>query len=459
MSIAKLMLLFFGGLGVLGFMLVHPIGPALFLFAMTPFEGLLYILFGFVGNLINLVPFFVFLVRPPKGGLVDVFVGTRVQRAAGLMVLGMMVSFLIVIPYHGPAIAIKYMAFVYLFVIAGILSVALRDPATIPLSIKVYVLSMVFMTLLSAADFYLSLNLFPDTGALTLADASEEGPAHRWRLTGVGGMSPNRFALFLITPLFLSVGWLARPAAPLARMLPLFSAGVLALGLMATVSRSGILGAGVGALLVASRVTRIRLSSLLAIGLIGGVIAAGGLTLASRMGVEEAIEGRFSGDLVRSDTAKRSSRWLHGIRLFGESPLFGVGHGVEETEKVKSTAHATDPHNAYIRHLAWTGLFGFVFLVYFLYVLATTFAASSRGVPDEIAYWKPYFLGSFVAILIMCLFVSYLVERFLFIIAAYAAGFERARRSVTVAPRTLVSPFLESQEPPAGAPDPSTGSG
>jgi O-antigen ligase len=447
MSVAKLVLVFFGGLLVLGFMLIHPIGPALFLFAVTPFEGLFYIFFGFLGNLANLAPLLVFLVRPGAGGPVDAFLGTRVQRAAALMVLGMAVSFLIVVPERGPQAALKYASHIYLFLVAGILSRALGNPRHMRLAIKVYVVCMAAVTILSAADFYLSLNLFPAADALSIADASEEGPAHRWRLTGIGGQSSNRFALAILLPLSLSAGWLARSRSLSARVVPLFCTAVLSIGLLGTICRSAILGAAVGSLVIASTAMKIRLTNLIAAAVVGGLIAVAALTLASRIGVEEAIEGRFTGDLVTADASARSSHWLHGLRLFAESPIIGVGDGVTETAKVKTSSHATDPHNGYIRHLAWTGLLGFSLLMYFYYVMATTLVASSKGVPDEIAYWRPYFLGGFVAVSVMNLFVSYLVERFLFIIAAFAAGLERARRPAVAQHRgEIVSPFLQSQD-------------
>lgn len=441
MSTGKLILVLIGGLGVLLFMLVHPIGPALFVVALTPFEGLLYIFFGFYGNLLNLAPLLVFLIRPMRGGVLNAFLGTQVQRAAALMVLSMAVSFMITIDTRGPQAMIGYASTVYLFLLVAILVPALSDERYLPLAIKVYVISMTAWVVISALDFYLGLHLFPSTDALTLADASSEGPAHRWRLRGAGGGSSNRLALQLLLPLLLSVGWVAHPGR--TRALSLVCSGILALGLVGTVSRSGILGAGVGALVIASRT---RMVNVVVAGFFAVVVGLAGITLAGRMGVTEAIEGRFSGDLVASDASARSDRWMHGLRLFAQSPLIGVGDGVEETREVRATAHATDPHNGYIRHLAWTGLLGFSFLVYFLIVTARTLMGSKRGVPDEIAHWRTYFLGALAAVAVMNLFVSYLVERFLFVIAAYAAGLERVTRPVLDRPPGVTSPFLEDAE-------------
>jgi hypothetical protein len=68
-----------------------------------------------------------------------------------------------------------------------------------------------------------------------------------------------------------------------------------------------------------------------------------------------------------------------------------------------------------------------------------------------VAQWRIYFLAAWVAISVLNMFSSYFLERFAFIIAAYAAVLELGRRSSPLTTREPVSPFLEQSSQEAEA--------
>ena len=151
---------------------------------------------------------------------------------------------------------------------------------------------------------------------------------------------------------------------------------------------------------------------------------------------------------------------MHGLRLFASSPIWGVGYGIVETADVRVTFGAQDPHNAYIRIMAFYGMLGVGVFAYFFFMLFRALTLRVDAVDPIYAYWRPFFVGSAFAILVVNLFNSYIFDRNLYVAVAFAAALERAclmaRSGTPQAPAdpttTPADPLVES--PFGASPEP-----
>jgi len=437
---AKLLLLFFGGLGTFFFLLLHPAGAAIFVFAITPFDSILWNLFGHAGNLVTVLPLLIFLMRPTPGGWIGAFLGTRVQRATALLMGVMVVPHLLVVSVYGLGTMLVYLQKVALFLLLGVMASGLRDPRHAKLCGQGLVLSMAAFGLLSMADFYLGLQLLPvgtgDWGAGGLvAGADEYTRANDYRLVGLGGLEPNQFGLALVMALGLAGGWVLHSETRgfLGRPLALAAGAILSMTLIATISRSGIGGAGVGLAVVLVLVFRVQPGRLVLLAAVTFIVFQGAWFLIGTIGLGGAVEERFSTEAVSAMGNVRVVRWIHGLRLFADAPLFGVGYGQLGTPNVPALSAGSDPHNAYVRQLAWGGIVGFLAWAYWYFVVLTTLLRRPVGLGDGVARWQPFYLAAFLGMSFCNIFVSQMYVRYMFMPAAFAVVLERARSAHRVA--------------------------
>ncbi len=174
--------------------------------------------------------------------------------------------------------------------------------------------------------------------------------------------NPNRLAMFAI--LAMAGLWYLRRSlyTPLLRMLILPTIGVLALAVIMTASRSGVLGLGVCGLVILID-ERASLRSLFSFAVAGALM----LILVSQFVPERTLEritnlpgttaaetGEGSGSLQR-----RGRTWTVAFDLFLENPILGIGMGNWEvmrflSDPARSTAA---PHSSYLLALVEGGIF------------------------------------------------------------------------------------------------------
>jgi O-antigen ligase len=109
-----------------------------------------------------------------------------------------------------------------------------------------------------------------------------------------------------------------------------------------------------------------------------------------------------------------------------------VGFGVWSTDRVHPGITDPDPHNAYIRILAFYGLLGGGVFVYLIYSLYSVLLKSAKDLGEKFEFWRPYYVAALTAFLTMNLFNSYLFDRYFFIVAGFAAALEHARRDAAL---------------------------
>lgn len=405
----------------------HSIGPALFLIGVTPFDAIPYQLFGVIGNLITFVPIIIFLARTNPGLWAQIFLSTRIQQGAFVLVLTLLVAHAAGILTVGFGEILNWLRFVTLFLMLGIFAYSLQKGEHVLILVKVMVTSMVLLTLLSALDFYLGIQILPvkvgqlSAGALDLEIESFE----RWRFTGAG-FPVNRFANYLLPCTFLSVGWFMSVKSPLERLIAISCTGILVFAELLSVSRSGLLGMVIGAIILMPMAFGVgvrQLLSLLVIGGVFGVLISFGLEYTS---AGDVLGKRFESDTLGGGTRGRYIRWLAAINIWAGSPFLGVGWGhftFYSWRYIERGGLAA--HNSYFKILAEAGLLSFIPL---MYLIGSAFIRCLRKVErfaPDVEFWRPYFLCGMIAQLISMFFNDYFSERYFWLSLGFAAALER----------------------------------
>jgi hypothetical protein len=427
--VIQLVLLFFGGLSAFFLGLLHPVGPALIILAISPFDPVMTAIFGDAGNYLSLAAPLLLLLRTPPGLLPGIFVGTRIQQAVLVFLLALLWGHIVVFPLSGMTVAYAYMSRVNVFLMMGVVAILMAHPKYIDLGIKVLVVSMAGWAAFSAAEFYLGIEVFPTRmgGTDVIVGGDEYVTANLVRLVGVGdSVPPNRLGMYFVPNVILALGWLGSPRTTFWGRIAAFACAlIIGLALIGTISRSSYLGmaAAVAVALVMSG--RIRITSVLAIGLIGGTVLIVGTMAADMFGVDQAVAERVTGDSLSQDADNRAAKWIHGMRLFGEAPITGVGYGVGETETVKIIG-ASDPHNSAIQILAHHGMMGFLPFVVAALIITRVFMLNPPGMPPHLVYWRPYMVAGIVGTLVICQFVSFIYDRYLWFLLGFGVAWERA---------------------------------
>lgn len=419
--------------------IIHPIGPALMVFAISPFDPVFVNFFGSYGNYITALPIVLLLLKTNPGRWFHLLLGTRVQIALFVFLAIGLISHIVGYVKLGTPVLIFYLQKVAGFLLVGVIATAFRHERFIDFACKTLVVSMTAFAMLSMLDFYAGIHLVPflgDTTELGYIDGMETENVHSSRLRGAGESLPiNRFAFQLLLPIGLAMAWLTPRMRRGLGIVPAVCLIILLTALFGTISRSGLLGLAVGAAVVAVSAYRLRPGAILATLALAIVLGGGSTFVLSQLGILETVESRFTGEDLDSGSQVRQSSWSHGLRLFADSPIWGVGYGVVATERVRPMVASPDPHNAYIRMLSFHGLLGFVPFVYMLYVLLVTLMQSKFAIDEKLESWRPYFLAGFVALMVVNFFNSYFFDRLFFFVVGFAAAIEGARRNAVIASR------------------------
>jgi O-antigen ligase len=226
-------------------------------------------------------------------------------------------------------------------------------------------------------------------GLSSSADAVERATATEGRLQGGAG-DPNHLAAGLVPAGLLAGALLAGSRRVVVSIALMAAMGLLAVGLVATQSRAGLLAAAVAC--IATLVVQRGRGRLYAAALISLVVGVGALWVAANPGAWERITSFDDGGNGRSDI------WLVASRMTEDHPLVGVGiddfraraaEYVREPGKLEYVRLIAERpevvHNTYLQVLVETGVIGLgLFLAAVLGCVAATWrAARLLGNPDD----------------------------------------------------------------------------
>ena len=427
----KILLVAIGGLFGSAIALMHPVGPALILVLSSPFDPLMTNLFGNAGNYVTVVPILLLLAKVSPATWPRAFLGTRVQRALLFFLLAVSISYLIGYMRLGPGVFLAYLQRITGFALVAVFASGFRNERYVDLCVKALAVSTMLFALLSMLEFYLGLQVIPtqsEFGSFGLIGAERTENVHEARLRGAGNsVSINAFALGMLVPIGLSMGWLTKKR-PRRIVLPSICLVILLTGLFGTISRSGLLGLAAGAAVVAISAYRLNPTAILSTLILAGVLASGASQVLTYLDLGDEFESRLTSKDLDYSSNVRQSAWVHGFKLFADSPIWGVGYGVIQTENVRRTATSRDPHNHYIRILSFYGVLGGSFFAYLLWAIFRTLSKSRQRAAEALEYWRPYFLAGFVSLLVVNFFNSYFFDRFMFVIMGFAAALEFSRQ-------------------------------
>ena len=412
---------------IVGF--AHPIGPGLMLAAETPFDPIPFYLFGVVGNLVTYVPILIFLIKVNPAYWGQAFLGTRIQQYIALMILALLVSHMMTIVDRGVGQILEWLRKVTLFLLLAVFAHAMREKY-MSLLVKVMVGSMAVLTVLAMFDFYLGIQVLPvKSGIMEGAALETEFEAHLatdWRFTAPG-LPVNRYANYLLLPIFLGVGWFMYVRNPIQRAIAITCTGILILAIFFTVTRASILGMVVGMLIMFPLALRFSIGQVIGVVVVGAIFGALGYYALSLTAADEVLSARFDPAHVVHSTGGRWERVVAAFRIWAEHPFLGVGWS---SFKFYSGEHigagGKGSHNGFTNVLAEAGLLGFIPLMIVVVAVLRRSLARVGHLSAEYEFWRPYFFCALIAQLITDVFNDYLWERYLYVTFAFAVVLEQA---------------------------------
>lgn len=414
-------------------MLLHPVGPAMVLLVITPFDAIPFDLFGVWGNAITYVPVLILLLLVSPQRWPQLFLGSRIQVLCAVMLIVLLVSHALAVDVLGYGVFEAYARKATLVVLAGFFAHAFIQPKYVLLLAKVLVVSMTAYLIASMSDFYLGIQLLPSStgefeeGALQVE--YERYLGGKLRFSGAG-IPVNRTANWQILPIFLAVGVYVQSTKWRDKALMVGGILVMLVAVMATVSRSTMLALVIGAPILASMALRVKIHQLvlamMLVGVVGGSVYAG----AKYMEVDQNLEGRLEAGAMLGAMTGRFSRVIVAFEIWAQNPVLGVGIGSFKKESDIMLAKVGDDggrgaHNAYTEILAETGLLGFIPFMAVLFVVTRQFLVSVKPDYPDVDFWRPYFFAAFVGQLGANWFNSYIWERLFWVCIAYAIVLER----------------------------------
>lgn len=267
------------------------------------------------------------------------------------------------------------------------------------------------------------------TGALALDDKL------RFRVAGGGGAGDadaNVTAAALLLPLAIALGDLARDARRRVQVAAGGAAALLAVAIVLTGSRGGLLSAGVVALVLwAHGPNRRLLGVAVAVAVVAGSV--GGAAIATAETTERIGERSLSG---------RSEIWTIGARECLEVCWSGAGigafpyvheRGLLRQPDVVSRVHRFQAHNVPLQAAVEVGILGFALLVGVLVV-------TGRGILRLPSGLRGPPLAAFAGVLVANLFLSNLDFKYFWLMLTYVLVVTREARILGTSDR----PTLET---------------
>lgn len=414
--------------GIVGvaFILFHPAGAALVLTAISPFDGL-FLVFGNAGNIVTFIPIVALLIRTPVTRWIDLFAGTPIQGIF-LFVLGALsISHMIAIQWIGFVAVLQFLQKATVLLVMSVFAWSMRNPKHLELMNRVLVVSFSVFVSASLLDFYLGFHLLPgaqDTFGGALGLSAEESIIHELRFAA-GGLTINATGNWLMTPIFVGLGWFTNPTRK-SGSTAFVCLAICVVGLIATMSRSSILGFAVGLVLVLPSISRLRPAQAIFTAVSAVVIIGVGLLVLKEVGFLDAFLSRFVPGMSTNPDAgeelTRSAVFGAAIRVWLSAPVFGVGDGLTGFSP-HGIGYAA--HNSFLGVLAEAGVVGLIpytFMVgWITYRLGKRLPANAHPV---YRHWRPFFLAAYVASMTSSMFNEYSWERMTWYAVAFGVAIE-----------------------------------
>jgi len=447
----RYLLILTGGLIAIAAVFLHPIGPGLILVGIIPFDAVLFAVFGFFANALTVTVVLIAAIRLPPGLWFQVWLGTRIQVAMFVFILFLFVSHAMSLPLLGVPTLMQYLRRVTLFAVVGVFTWSLRDPRHVALVVKVSVIGVAIFTVLAVLDFYGGVPILPASrsewgaeGALGQELTSRTLSRLRFQPPG---LPANRYALLLMLPIFLSLGWFMSSDRRMYRMLALGCGVFMTAALVATVSRSGMGGVAIGGLVLLPTVFRVRPAQVVLIAIAGVVLPMLAWLVMVETGIADLVMERFSGEHLGREGGMRMILNVVSFKVFLQHPLLGVG----DRAFIYNTGNMMPygmrdivPHNSYLGMLAERGLVGSVPYFVLLWMVIRQLLRNHSAASPEVEYWRPFFLAALVAMLAQINLNPLMWSRQIWLVVAFAAALERYE---TVAARKRRSEQVESWQP------------
>jgi hypothetical protein len=406
----------------------HPVGPGLMLVAETPFDAIPFAIFGVIGNAVTYIPIIIFLIKTNPAYWGQAFLGTRIQQYTAIFFVALIVCHAMAIVDKGVGEIFEWLRKATLFMLLGLFAYSMREQY-LGLIVKVMVAAMAVFTVLSMMDFYVGIQLMPvKAGVMEGAAFDTEFTTYlstKWRFTGAG-YPVNRFSNYLLLVIFLGVGWFMHVKGPFQRLLALGCTLVLILGELFTVTRSGILGMGVGMALMLPMAFRFRIQQVIGVGLVAGVLGGLAYYAVAFTAADQVLAQRFNFNHLVHSTGGRLERIFAAFQIWAEHPFFGVGWASFKDHSPEFVlVGGKGAHNGYMNVLAEAGLLGFIPLMILTVAVVKRNLTRIGHLSSEYEFWRPYFFCGLVAQLVTNVFNDYLWERYLWVSIAFCVALEQ----------------------------------
>jgi hypothetical protein len=316
---------------------------------------------------------------------------------------------------------------VALFLILFIFVKAISSEQDIIGLMTVYIISMVLFVTLSVLDFYFGFSFLP----LSINESTSAGldwsqiDSDRiglYRLRGfAGSMSINRLALWTSVAVMMSVFLSSYSKNIATRFVFLILGGGLIIAVLATGSRSGILGMVFGLMILI--VIQFSIGRVAKFAIFGVALFTIFNLFAPPTYLNDFLLNRFLGGQFEAGANNRSLAWYVSWELFLNHPIFGSGpfgmiHRFKELGIFLSNPDAADPHNVWLELLSHRGLIATApFVVAYILSLVNLLKATWFNGRKE-----PYavFVAVFASMSVSLFFNSYAFERIIWFVFAVA---------------------------------------
>lgn len=215
---------------------------------------------------------------------------------------------------------------------------------------------------------------------------------------------PNRFAAILFLPIAFTFSVINSKAENKYKLLGLSVLFLLAGGLFSTFSRSGLISVGVIVLLIVALYRNWRGAFIAGTGLLIVILIIPELRNALWLNIERVLN-LFS-ESSDDSSSIRVMLGIAGISMFFDSYLIGVGFsGFSEMftnyYTVQESIGVYEPHNITYEILAELGVAGFLFYLFYIYVMLKTALKNLNNSKDELdKVISSTLIASFVAYLL-----------------------------------------------------------
>jgi len=393
------------------------------LLLIAPYQGVLGLFSSLLPNIITIIIVGLYFIKYSKTDIFRQLSKTPIVTLTKTFIFAVIISYIWSLRYSVDALGlIDVGQKVTLLLLLLIFAAALDEKQNITKLFGFYAFGIGTFTILSAVDFYLGLNLLGKYAQIDPANvlidwgSIDSTRIGLYRLRGIGfSMAINRMALWIGFAAIWSFGCgqiSTRTKAMLYYLLGL----AFMLSLLATGSRSGIIGSILG--IVVLLLHKLSFKRAVVVFLITGAI----FVVSAFIIPGDFLRARFNLSEL-SEGGGRVLPWKVAIQIFLENPVFGVGPlGYSRTftnlDFSQYFTASADPHNALLELLSQKGLVGTIpFVLLVLYGFYYIFIVKIKE--QDLKPWIGTIRGLSISAVFICSFNTYQYERIIWFLLAW----------------------------------------